>query len=231
VIVSKEELDELQVASSKVIDIERFVDRDAIRPVFFGAPYYLAPDGKMADETFRVIREAMEATGKVGIGRVVLTSREHPVMLEPEDKGILMVTLRPAEEVRSAEEYFDGISAGKLDEEMVDLATKIIAQKMGRVRSRGTDRRYRYQQALRDLVSAKIKGEKPATPKVTAPSNVINSMDALRKSVDTKSEGSSASNAPGRKSTGSRARAREEADPAYAGRKPHAAAKRKKKRA
>ncbi len=214
VIVSPEELEELEIESSKTIDLTRFVKREEVGPVYANAAYYLGPDGKIADETFRVLRDAMAETGKAGIGRVVLSQREHPVLVEPYEDGMLMLTLRAAEEVRAASEYFEDIGKGKLDTDMVAMAKHIIAQKSGRFDPEELTGD-RYQEALRELVARKIKGEKPVIPRAAeAPSNVVNLMDALRKSMAAEGGG-----APQR--TSGRSAARKTApERAYAGRKP-----------
>lgn len=207
--VGPEELERLEIESSKTIDLVRFVDRDAVDPVYFNAPYYLAPEGKIGDETFRVIRDAMADTRKAGIGQVVLSLREHPVLVEPKDAGMVLFTLRSADEVRDAREYFDGIGTSKLDREMIALAKKLIEQKSGPFDPKELTGD-RYQEALRDLVAQKIKGGKPVTPKMpAAPSNVVNLMDALRRSL-AGAEGK----APARRSR------KEQAEPAHAGKKP-----------
>jgi DNA end-binding protein Ku len=186
VVVTESELDAIEVALSKTIDLTRFVDPDEIDMVYLDTPYYVAPDGKIADETFRVLREAMDCAGKAGIGRVILTSREHPLMLRPHGKGMVMMSLRSAGEVQTDTEYFAEISASKPAEEMVDLAVHIIRQKSGRfdpVELAGD----RYQEALRRLVEQKLMGEKPAIAKAAEPTKVINLMDALRRSLDAES--------------------------------------------
>src|ERR1700730_7198407 len=169
--------------SSKTVDLKSFFDPNEVDLVYLDNPYYVAPDGKLSDETFRVIREAMERSGKAGIGRVVLTNREHPLMLRPHGKGLVMITLRPADEVRADTEYFKEISESKLDEEMVNLAVHIIEQKSGHFdpKELAGDR---YQEALRHLVEQKVRGEKPVIPKAAKPAKVINLMDALRRSLE-----------------------------------------------
>ncbi len=214
VVVPQQELDEIQIESSKTIDLVRFVKRDEVEPVYFDAAYYLGPDGKMADETFRVLREAMVETGKAGIGRVVLTQREHPVLVEPYNEGMLMLTLRAIEEVREAAEYFEDVGKGKLDKDMVAMAKHIIAQKSGRFDPAELTGD-RYQEALRQLVAQKIKGEKPVIPHAEArPSNVVNLMDALRKSMAAEGGEQPAG------TRGSVASRKPPAERAYAGRKP-----------
>ena len=133
VIVSDEEMDKIQVESNRVIDVTQFVDDDQIDALYLDSPYWLAPDGKMANETFRVIVEAMKRESKAGIGRLVLSSRERAVLLSPRGKGIMIRTLRAAEEVRREEPYFEDIEEGPLDESAVALAQQIVNQKSAAV--------------------------------------------------------------------------------------------------
>jgi DNA end-binding protein Ku len=183
VIVTEEELDAIEIESSETVDLTLFVDPNEVDLIYLDNPYYVAPDSKIANETFRVIREAMNRSGKASIGRVVLTNREHPIMLRPHGKGLVMITLRPADEVRADTEYFKEISDSKLDEEMVNLAVHIIEQKSGHFdpKELAGDP---YQEALRHLVEQKAKGEKPVIPKAAKPAKVINLMDALRRSLE-----------------------------------------------
>jgi DNA end-binding protein Ku len=183
VVVTEGELDEIEIALSRTIDLTGFVDPDEIDVVYLDTPYYVAPDGKIAEETFAVLRAAMDRAGKAGIGRVILTSREHPLMLRPHGKGMVMMTLRPADEVQADLEFFEEISDSEPAKEIVDLAVHIIRQKSGHFNPKelAGDR---YQEALRRLVEQKIKGEKPRIAKASEPANVINLMDALRRSLE-----------------------------------------------
>jgi DNA end-binding protein Ku len=183
VIVTDEELDKIQVESNRVIDVGQFVDDNKIDPLYLDSPYWLAPDGKMANETFRVIVEAMKREGKAGIGRLVLSSRERAVLLSPRGKGIMIRTLRAAEEVRREEPYFEDIEEGPLDESAVALAQQIVNQKSGAFDPKlFADR---YQAALGELIKAKLKGEQIVTTEVTEPAPVIDLMAALKKSLET----------------------------------------------
>ena len=186
VILTENELEAIDVELSRIVDLTRFVDVSEVDLVYLDTPYYVAPDGKIGDETFRVLREAMDRSGKAGIGHVVLTNRDHPLMLRPHGRGMVMITLRPADEVRADTPYFAGISESKPDEEMVDLALRIIEQKSGRFdpKELAGDR---YQKALRQLVEQKVKGEKPVISKSAEPAKVINLMDALRRSLEAES--------------------------------------------
>ena len=183
VIVSEEELDKLQVESNRVIDVAQFVAESDVDPLYLDTPYWLAPDGKMAVETFRVIVEAMRRESKVGVGRLVLSSRERAVLLSPRGKGIMIRTLRAPEEVRRDTAYFEDIEEGALDESAVALAQQIVAQKTAAFDpALFTDR---YQDALGQLIKAKIKGEAVVTPEVSEPAPVIDLMAALKKSLET----------------------------------------------
>lgn len=221
IVVEAEELASLEVESTQTIDLTRFVNRAMVDPIYLNSAYYVAPDGKLGDETFRVIRDAMADTKTAGIGRIVLSAREHPVMVEPRDSGMIMYTLRSPEEVRAASAYFAEIGTAKLDPEMVELAKRILAQKKGNFDPEELTGD-RYQAALRDLVARKVSGAKPAPRRAAAaPSNVVNLMDALRRSIGAdKEERASPSARPGGK------KARETAEPAHAGRKPRGKARR-----
>ena len=183
VIVNEEELEKLQVESNRVIDITQFVADDEVDPVYLDSPYWLAPDGKMATETFRVIAEAMRREGKAGVGRLVLSSRERPVLLTPRGKGMMVRTMRAAEEIRREEPYFEEIEDGPLDASAVTLAQQIIEQK-----TQPFDPKMfvdHYQEALQALIKAKVKGETVATPEIAEPAPVVDLMSALKKSLET----------------------------------------------
>lgn len=182
IIVDDQELDDLAIESTHTIDIESFVPREEIDDTYLDTPYYLAPNGRVAEEAFAVIRDAMREKGVVGIGRVVLYRRERIIMLEPRGKGLVAKTLRYAYEVRKDEEFFEDIGDVEVAPEMLDLATHIIDKKLaGFDPSRFEDR---YQNAVLELIKAKGGKEALPTPKsAPAPSNVISLIDALKKSV------------------------------------------------
>jgi DNA end-binding protein Ku len=173
-----EELKALDVKSSKVIDLETFTPRDDIAPVYFDTSYYLYPDGPIAVEILRVIGAAMAEAGVVGLGRLTLSRRERRIMVEPFGTGMALFTLRAADEVRPAQ--FD-LAEGELDAEMVGIAQAIIAQRTGHFDP--TSYRDRHEDALRELIEAKLKGL-PIKPKpVSAPAPVIDLMAALKRSL------------------------------------------------
>jgi DNA end-binding protein Ku len=177
--VTDDELKALQIESSKIIDLDRFVDRDEVDPVYLDTPYYVYPDGELAAETFRVISEAMTQKNKVGTGRVTISSRERLVLVEPRDGGLLMSTIRSADEVRPAE--FGPASKGEIDADMVGIAESIIERRSGAFDP--TSFRDRYQDALRELVAEKTKGQVVAPREVSEPPKVINLMEALKRSL------------------------------------------------
>jgi DNA end-binding protein Ku len=179
--VSKEELEELALESTRTIEIDEFVEKSEIDPRYLIRPYYIRPDGKVGHDAFAVIRETIREMGKVAIGRVVLTNREHIIALEPLDKGLMGTLLRYPYEVRSEDEYFDEIKDVKVTKDMLDLAKHIVNQKSGAFEP---DKfKDHYEDALVDLINSKRSG-KPITPKERPRGeNVVDLMDALRKSV------------------------------------------------
>jgi DNA end-binding protein Ku len=193
--VSKEELEEVALESTRTIDIDEFVDREQIDPRYLIRPYYLRPDGKVGHDAFAVIRETIREMDKVAIGRVVLTNREHIIALEPLDKGLVGTLLRYPYEVRSEDEYFDEIQDVKITKDMLDLAKHIVNQRSGRFEPAKFEDHY--ETALVELINRKRAG-KPITPKSRpAAGNVVDLMDALRRSVGGESS-STPSKAPKR---------------------------------
>ena len=179
--ITAEELEAVEIESTRTIDIERFVPRDEIDTLYNVRPYFLAPEGKVGVDAFVTIREAIKATDMVAIGRLVLTTREHMIALEPRDKGLVGTLLRYPYEVRDPADYFDDIPDLKIDKEMLDLAKHIVETKRGHFQPEKFEDRY--EEAMKALIQRKAKGEKIETPKRDKPSNVINLMDALRQSV------------------------------------------------
>ena len=172
------ELKALDVESSKIIDLETFVPRTEVDPVYFNTPYYVYPDGPIAVETFRVIGAAMAEAGEVGLGRVTLSRRERPVMVEPRGAGMVLITLRASEEVRAA--AFEKSDA-EIDPDMVAIAGTIIKRRSGHFDP--TAFRDRYQEALRELIEAKMKGLPVRPREITPPRPVLDLMAALKRSL------------------------------------------------
>ena len=205
VLLEPEELDEVALESTHTIDIESFVPRKDIDEIYLDTPYYLFPEDEVGVEAFAVIRDAMRSTSLVGIARVVLHNHELVLMLEPLDKGIKATALRYQDEIRDAKEYFSDIETVKVPKDMLELAEHILKTKRGHFDpSKFSDR---YENALKALIKAKQAG-KPAPAAPERPSNVINLMDALRRSVRSERGGGSAEGKPrsARSSTASRKR-------------------------
>src|SRR5215470_4817993 len=179
--VTKEELEELALESTRTIEIDEFVDKSDIDPRYLIRPYYLRPDGKVGHDAFAVIRETIRNMNMVAIGRVVLTTREHIIALEPMEKGLVGTLLRYPYEVRSEDEYFDEIQDVKVTKDMLDLAKHIVNQKSGWFESEKFEDQYAT--ALIDLINRKRNG-KPIVPKERPRgANVVDLMEALRQSV------------------------------------------------
>ncbi|HVV95157.1 MAG TPA: Ku protein [Hyphomicrobiales bacterium] len=185
IVVEDEELDQLQLESTHTIDIERFVPIGDVDELYRAGAHYLAPDDKVAQEAFAVIREAMLKEKVAGIGKVVLSRHERMLLLEPRGKGLLASTLRPASEVRSATPYFEDIEDVAVPEDMLDLAAHIIAKKKGKFDPKAFEDRY--ETAVKEMLLAKQKGRPLPKAGAAPPSNVINLMDALRRSVESDS--------------------------------------------
>ncbi|HWA88543.1 MAG TPA: Ku protein [Rhizomicrobium sp.] len=181
VIVTPKELDAVKLETTHTIDIERFVDEGEIDRLFWNAPYFLVPNEKSGTDAYVVIREALKETGRIALGRVVMHTRERLVALEPRDKGIVAYTLRMRNEVADPRQAFEDIPAGKPDKRMVDIAQKIIEQQEGPFEPETFEDRY--ETALRELIRRKEKGEKLVTAEPVEDTNVIDLMDALKKSL------------------------------------------------
>lgn len=193
IVLEDEELEALALESTRTIDIDSFIPRDDIGWIWLDTAHYLTPDDKIAEEAFSVIRDAMAATGTVGIARLVLYRRERAVMLEPRGKGIVVWTLRYGDEVREAEQ-FSGLDASKPDATALNLMTKLIEdRKQDWSPSLVEDP---VQKRLKSIIAAKKRKQQPAarkgakddTPRDT-PDNVVSIMDALRKSVEGEKKG------------------------------------------
>ena len=184
ILLTQEEINAVKLESTKTIDIERFVPEDDIDRLYWDNPYFLAPDGKMAQEAFGVIRTAMEKAGQIAIGRVVMGTRERILALEPRDKGILAYTIRTDAEVRNPHEIFDGISDKSADPAMISIAEKIIEQLEGPFDpSQFVDR---YEEALKQLIEDKKRGHKVKAVAEPEDTNVVDLMSALRASLEAK---------------------------------------------
>lgn len=179
--VTKEELEELALESTRTIEIDEFVDKSEIDPRYLIRPYYLTPDGKIGHDAYAVIRETIREMDKIAIGRVVLTNREHIIALEPKDKGLVGTLLRYPYEVRSEQEYFDEIENVKVTKDMLDLARHIVNQKAGTFDPGKFEDHY--EAALVDLINQKRSGKTIRPKERPKGENVVDLMEALRQSV------------------------------------------------
>jgi len=181
VVVGEEDIDKVRVDSTRVINLEKFTDDVAIDPIYLERPYYLAPDGAVAKEAFAVIREGMK--GKAGIGKVALYGREYLVKVQPREQGLIMYTLRHANEIRSMEAIDElGDMPATLKPAEVKLAQQVIGTFEGDLDF--AEYRDDYQVGLREIIDAKIEGREIVAQEEEAPQKVVNLMEALRKSLD-----------------------------------------------
>ena len=181
VVVDEEDIEKVRVDSTRVINLEKFTEDSAIDSIYLERPYYLAPDGPVASEAFAVVREGME--GMAGIGKVALYGREYLVKVQPRERGLIMYTLRHADEIR-AMESIDELAQmpAKVKADEVKLARQVMSTFQGEVDFKSY--RDEYQDGLRQIIDAKVEGREVVAPEVEAPPKVVNLMDALRKSLD-----------------------------------------------
>ena len=197
VLLSDEDIKSVKLESTRTIDIERFVPADEIDRIYWDNPYYVAPDGKLAQEAFSVIRTAMERSGQIALGRIVMATRERIIALEPRGNGILAYTLRTDAEVRKSSDIFATISDTPADPGMISIAEKIIEQKMKSFDpSQFVDR---YEEALKALIEKKQKGQAPAQIAAPEDTNVVDLMSALRASLTRKGGDDTGKASPKRK--------------------------------
>jgi DNA end-binding protein Ku len=176
-----EELEAVAVESTRTLEIDEFVPKKEIDELYLNNPYYIVPDGEVGQQAFAVIREAIRKEGMVALGRVVFTSREHVIALEPRGKGLLGITLRYPYEIRKEDQYFDEIENEKIPKDMLELAAHIVETKSGHFNPQKFEDHY--EEALKELLKKKQAGEKIEAPKEREPAKVISLMDALRRSV------------------------------------------------
>ena len=188
VLLDPEEIESVKLESRKTVDLVEFVDMSDIDPMYYDKPYFVVPADDLAEEAYVVIREALKDSKKVGIGQLAMRGQEYVVALKPCGRGMLMETLRYADEVNKAQSYFREIGDHKPDEDMLDLASMLIEKKTGTFDPK--EFHNRYVDALKDLIAEKQKrkGEKVIQEPEGAPpkgSNVIDLMAALKKSLET----------------------------------------------
>jgi DNA end-binding protein Ku len=185
VLMNDEELEAVKLESKKTLELTQFVDYDDIDVLYYEKPYFVVPADDLAEEAFIVLREALKRTRKVGIGQLALRGREYLVSVKPCGRGLVLETLRYADEVNKARDYFRDISEGKPDEELLDLAETLIERKTADFDpSKFHDR---YIEALQELIEQKRKGKTLHAEEEDAPAkgtNVIDLMAALKRSIE-----------------------------------------------
>ena len=181
VTLTTEEINDVKIESSSVMNIEQFVPRDDLDARYFERFYYIIPDGEAGEEAFTVIRKGMEKTGTYAITRAVISRKERVVALKPCDKGIMGYALREASDIRNTDSFFDDIEDPSVDKDMLDVAMQLIKKNIGEFDPDKYEDRY--EARLRDMINAKLKGiDLEEEPEAEAP-NVVNLMDALKRSL------------------------------------------------
>jgi len=186
VVMDEEDLAKVRPESTRVIDLVQFTPVETIDPIYVERPYYLAPDGQMALEAFAVMREGMK--GKAGIGKLALYGREYLVAVQPKEKGMVMYTMRRANEIRSMDaiDELEGVPS-KVKPEEIKLAKQVISNFEGELDL--AEYKDAYQEELQRIIDAKIAGEDVVASEEQTPPKVVNLMDALRQSLDRVSTG------------------------------------------
>lgn len=183
VTLDPEEVDAVKLESKKTIDLVQFVDAKDIDYRYFERPYFVAPTDELSGEGYVVIREALRRTGKVGLAQVTISGREWLVAIAPLEDGLVMEMLRYADELRKPEHFFDEVPGTKPDREMVDLAVQLIEKKSGAFKPEKFQDHYA--SALKALIQDKLKGRKIVAHEQERPKggNIVDLMEALKKSV------------------------------------------------
>ncbi len=183
VLIEDSEIDDVKLEAKHTIDLVQFVDADEIDPIYFEKPYFVAPDeDEVASEAYVVLRDALKATKKIGLGQLVARGQGSIVALRPSGKGLMIETLRYADEVQNAEQYFSTVPGAKPEKELLSLATELIERKVAPFNPKAF--KDQYEVALRELIDAKMEHRAPqaiAEPELGA--KVINLMEALKRSV------------------------------------------------
>ncbi len=220
VLLSDEEIESVKLESKKSIDLVQFVDEDAIPPIYFEKPFYILPeeDDEDAEEAYAVLRDALKKTKKIGLGQVVVRGQGSIVAIRPFEKGLLMETLRYADEIKKADSVFDGLGRKSPDKDLVELAEELIDKKAGDFQPEKFKDTYTV--ALRELIEAKLEKRPPREVEETPPaSNVINLMDALKRSVKGGAAAERAANGNGKKGAAKKKAGKAAARPAKSAKK------------
>jgi DNA end-binding protein Ku len=194
VIIEQDELDKIKLRSEKTIEMTKFVPIDSIDDVYVDSTYYMAPDGPVNEEPFRVFRTAMQELSVAGIGKLTISGRERPVLIRPMEKGFAISTLHAANEVRDASPYFEEIKDGTVNKEYMQLAETLIKGKVGKFDPK--EFRDTYQDALVELVKSKVAGQQPIIIQEEDLPVTFNFADALRQSLQATGDAPAAAAAP-----------------------------------
>jgi DNA end-binding protein Ku len=181
IVIDDADLEKIKLETTKTVELIQFVDSNELDPIYFNTPYYVAPDGPVAEEGFRIVREAMRQANKVAIGRVVISSKEQVVALRVQDKGLVLNTLHYAEEIRNSASYFEDVKNGDVDKNQLALAQQLVESfTVPFDPAKFSDR---YQNSLLEIIKAKIEGSEPVVVQRAEAGKVINLMDALKQSL------------------------------------------------
>jgi DNA end-binding protein Ku len=201
VLLEPAEIDAVKLETKKTLELVQFVDATEISPIYFDKPYYLVPADDLAEEAYRVVRDALRKSSKVGLGQLTLRGREYIAAIKPCGDGLLLETLHYADELRKADPMFSGLSGKTSDKDLLDVATALIDKKTAPFDA--TSFKDKYSTALKALVQRKLKGKKAKIEveeeddKSKRGDNVVDLMSALKKSL----EGGSAKTSASKKST------------------------------
>ena len=211
VLLTDDEIDAVKLETRKTLELVQFVEEGEIPPMYFDTPYFIAPADELAEDAFRVVRDALRKSKKLGLGQLALRGKEYLVAVRPCGKGILLETLHYADEIKKSDSFFSEIPAKSTDPDLLDVATALIDKKTSKFDP--AEFKDHYNAALRELISRKLKskGKKVATD-VEEPSrsprgdNVVDLMSALKRSLEggsgktaTKAPAKSKSRAPAKK--------------------------------
>jgi DNA end-binding protein Ku len=183
ILLEDDDFETARIESSSTLTVTKFVDRDTIEPIYFDTSYYVVPDGEAGQDVFVVLRDAIAGTGQAALSRVVIGRRERPVAIMPMGKGLVCHTLHEPRDLYSADDLFNGIEDSSPDDDMVKLATQLIARQEGKFAPEDTEDRY--EARLREVIDAKLRGEgiEPEAEEEPDRGNVIDLMAALKASL------------------------------------------------
>jgi len=188
VLLEDDELDAVKLETRKTLELVQFVDEDEIPPLYFDTPYFVAPADELAEDAFRVVRDALRKSRKVGLGQLALRGKEYLVSIKPCGKGLLMETLHYEDELKKSDSFFSEIPARSADDELLDVATALIEKKTAEFDPKAF--KDHYQAALRELIQRKLKSkgrkvtEVEESSRTPRGSNVVDLMSALKKSLE-----------------------------------------------